>query len=510
MAILETEIESGKVRGALSGYQRAAVYRGIPYAKAPVGSLRWKAPQPIEHWEGTRDCWQFGPMPYQAVPDKPIPGREVIGMDRELFGLPMSEDCLYLNVWTAAETKDAKLPVVLWFFGGGYMGGRGHEAFLDGDQYCKRGVIFVSANYRVNIFGFFCHPQLAKEDAHHSSGNYGVMDQMAALDWVRKNIASFGGDPDQICLMGLSAGSRSVQNLCLAPMCRGKFKRAIHMSGAGMGSWQSLMRWDLETAGAVGKEFLRRAGIRDIKEAREMSAEAIFAEFTRQKKDYLGWKVMRPCIDGYLFHKPFLELYREKQFADVDYMIGVTADENDGFYKNPDPDDIPAFVEMMEKNYGEKADEMLEAYGLGEEEKMKANILRFRTDDLRAAALSFCEFLTANDDRAPYLYYFDHVPKGNPEGVGAYHGMDEIYALGSLHRSERRYEGEDYEISNRMADYFTNFIRKGNPNAAGLPEWEAYRHGERNAMTFAHGGGMKQVPVNDVVNYKISTSLGLQ
>ena len=365
----------------------------------------------------------------------------------------------------------------------------------------------MTVNYRVNIFGFLCHPELVEEDEHHSSGNYGILDQIAALKWVKRNIKAFGGDPENIGVMGLSAGSRTVQNLCLCPQTRGDIRHAINMSGGGMGSWQTLMKWDLEAAGAVGEQFFAKAGIRNVEVARNMSSAELFQAFIKQKNDYTGWKVMRPCIDGYLFQDQFIDLYHRKEFADIDYLIGVTADENDGFWRNPDPDDISAFVKMMEENYGDEAGEMLTAYGMGNEELMKKNILRFRTDDLRAAALSWCEFLTGNGYRTPYMYYFDHVPEDNPPGVGAYHSMDEIYALASLHRSVRRYRGEDYDIANRMADYFTNFMKTGNPNGEGLPVWEGYRQGEYNAMTFADGGGMKPVPLNDVVKYKMRTSL---
>lgn len=507
MPLLETAVESGKVKGIVSGVQSVAVYRGIPFAKPPVGSLRWRAPQPAEKWDGTRLCCEFGPMPYQSFVGKHIPGREIMTVDRERFGLPMSEDCLYLNIWTPAESTGDKLPVALFFFGGGYMGGRGNDPCLDGDMYAKRGMVFVSVNYRVNIFGFLCHPALAEEDPNGSSGNYGIMDQIAALKWVRRNIAAFGGDPDNIGIMGLSAGSRSVQNMCLCPQTQGDFKHAINMSGAGIGSWQSLMKWDLEAAGAVGEQFFGKAGIQSVEQARAMSTEEIFQAFLRQKGAYVGWKVMRPCIDGYLFSAPFMELYHRGAYANVDYLIGVTADENDGFYRNPDPDDVPAFVKMMEENYGPRAGEMLAVYGLGDDARMKESILRFRTDDLRAAALAWCEFLVEHREKAPYLYYFDHVPKDNPPGVGAYHGLDEIYAVDSLHRSLRRYAGEDYDIAARMADYFTNFLKTGDPNGKWLPAWESYRRGAYNAMTFAHGGGMKTVPVNDVVMYKLETSL---
>lgn len=508
MALLETKTESGRVRGILSGYQKTAVYRGIPFAKPPVGRLRWRAPQPATPWEGVRDCSIFGPMPWQEPEEKaPVPEREVMYLNNKHFGLPMSEDCLYLNVWTPAQHTEERLPVLLWFFGGGYTVGRANGACVDGDMYAKRGVIFVSANYRLNVFGFLCHPELAKEDAHGSSGNYGIMDQIAALKWVKRNIAAFGGDPENISVMGLSAGSRTVQNLCLCPFTQQDIQHAINMSGAGIGSWQSLLKWDLEEAGKVGTEFFKKAGIRDVEQARQLPAAKLMEEFRRQQRDYVGWKVMRPCIDGYLFQAQFIDLYKERRFADISYMIGVAADENDGFYKNPDPDKPEKFIELIRENYGEQAKEMLKIYGIEEPERFKESMLRLRTDDLRAAALAWCEYLTEVSCKRPYLYYFDHVPKSNPKGVGAYHGMDEIFALDSLHRAERRYSGEDYEVAARMADYFTNFIKCGNPNGSGLPEWKAYEHGAYNAMTFAHGGGMKRVPTNEVIDYKMKFSL---
>src|SRR6201996_1636746 len=256
MPLAEVRTEAGLVSGVANSTGDVTAYKGIPFAAPPVGELRWKAPEPVKHWDGVRKCDAFGPSPMQ---DKPIPFA-VYTSEFLIPEAPISEDCLYLNVWTGAKAKTEKKAVFVWIYGGGFTSGGSACDIYNGEALAKKGVVFVSINYRVGVFGFFAHPELTKESLIHSSGNYGLMDQIAALKWVKKNIAAFGGDPDNVTIAGQSAGSMSVNALVSSPLTKGLFNRAIAESGSLTVKNPILPANTLKNAEADGAKTAEKAG----------------------------------------------------------------------------------------------------------------------------------------------------------------------------------------------------------------------------------------------------------
>ena len=306
MALTRVETKYGTILGQPSGNQRVSVFKGVPFAKPPVGELRWKAPQKPDPWEGEYKAYTFSPIPMQWRHPKGS------WAQKELYPteLPRSEDCLYLNVWTPAESPDEKLPVLFYIFGGGCFQGYGSKIELDGDGYGKRGCIFVTINYRLHIFGFLAHPELSAETDYHGSGNYGYMDQIAALDWVKENIAAFGGDPDNITVYGQSAGAGSTVNMMTSPLSRNKFKRAIIQSSGGFLGKKFARVNTLAEQEAKGKKFLDYVGVSTIEEARLIPAETLQGIYERYARENNFDMQGSPCIDNYVIDKTRDEVFK--------------------------------------------------------------------------------------------------------------------------------------------------------------------------------------------------------
>ena len=320
-------VEGGQVQGVPSENPEVLVFKGIPYAAPPVGDLRWQAPQPVTPWEGVRTCDTFGDIAWQ--PGAP-PG--TFYYDEYYWeGTPdQNEDCLYLNVWAPSATvgkSDAKLPVAMWIHGGGYMNGYGFEVSMDGDKWAERGVILVTINYRLGTFGFLSHPELTAEQGQ--SGNYGTMDQIAALQWVHDNIAAFGGDPDRITVFGQSAGAMSVKNLLTSPLSRGLFAGAIIQSGGGVGL--RLLSPTESTPQSFydeqGKAIMDHSGLTDLSLMREASAETVFAASGKYSADGKGWVMLSPHIDGKVLTEDFDQALYDGSLAPVPIMIGYNKDD---------------------------------------------------------------------------------------------------------------------------------------------------------------------------------------
>lgn len=422
MALLEARTGYGLIRGRQEeGY---TVFKGIPYAKPPVGEGRFAPPREPDAWEGIYEADHFGAVAMQmALPEGSFYHKEFYQYPE--FAVETSEDCLYLTVWTPADRAEEKLPVAFWIHGGAFLQGHGHEIEFDGEEYCRRGVVLVSINYRLGVFGFLAHPWLDEESGRGVSGNYGIMDQIAALRWVRENIAAFGGDPENITVFGQSAGCMSVQSLVSTPLTADWIGKAIFQSGAGY--CIAMKTVPLEEARKVGEEFVELCQVEDLNELRDLPAEVILEKQVALLERHQGRLPFSPTEDGYVLDGDFDTLLERGDMKDIPYMMGSTAQD---LGTAPDKDEpgmlYHGCVAMSRK---------LEELG-----------------------------------RNPaYVYYFTRRPLG--DDAGAFHSSELWYMFGTLRRSWRPKEEADYMLSSRMLDAWTNFMKHGNPGGAGGDSW---------------------------------------
>lgn len=423
-------IEGGQIQGVLTDSSNVMVYKGIPYAAPPVGDLRWKKPQPVVAWEGVKVADTWGPAAMQAK------HQEGQFYTKEFYwqGDPeMSEDCLYLNVWAPAGTvgkTDAKLPVAMWIHGGAYMGGYGYEVTMDGDDWARHGVILVTINYRLGILGFLSHPLLAEEDPDHISGNYGTYDQAAALKWIHDNIAQFGGDPDNITVFGQSAGAQSVKTMVVSPQTKGLVSKAIIQSIGGIGEafqWMTEEQYE-----KIGKDIMDAGGLTTLEQMRSASYDDLMAAYSKYVADTKQFLMLSPHLDGHLLTTDFTTAAMQNQIADIPYIIGHTA--NDIFPTLGDADN------------------------------------------------RFCEVRDSIGAYKAYEYSFNRRLPGDDNG--AFHSSELWYTFHTLKNSWRPFTKSDYDLSDQMVDYWTNFAKTGNPNADGQNTWRAYTKADPFVIQF--------------------------
>ena len=423
------ETKKGKITGVDRGDY--VEYRGIPYAKPPTGELRWKAPQPVEPWEGVLEATEWTCRAMQDTgPGAPPYDKEFY--DDPAWLPPVSEDCLYLHIWAPKGKGKTPYPVALWIHGGAFMGGYASEKEFDGAAYCRRGVILVSIEYRLNIFGFLAHPALSAENERHISGNYGMLDQVMALDFVYENIAAFGGDPENITIFGQSAGAMSVQTLVSSRLTGNKIAKAIMQSG---GSYGGGMHRDITLAEQEGYGLILQdlLGAENIREMRAMPAGKIAAAMPQ-------WLMtvnipnfglfMAPTMDQYLLEGTYYGLMDEGKIRDIPYMLGSLRD------------DMMVTPQMKETG---------------------------AHSALYQGCIDFSKKLEELGRESAYVYYFSRPLPG--DDFGAFHSAELWYMFGTMDRCWRPWETRDYELSGRMLDYWTNFMKTGDPNGAGLPVW---------------------------------------
>ena len=467
-------VEGGRIQGVPADIKGVTVYRGIPFAAPPVGENRWKAPQPVIPWDGVRVCDKFGHPAFQGVH---YPG----GYTTEWgYGdeSPYSEDCLYLNVWTKKPGQtDAKLPVALWIFGGGMREGWGSEPEFDGQEWADKDVVLVSFNYRVGPFGFFAHPELSAEDPEHATGNWGTLDQIQAMKWVRENIAQFGGDPDNVMIFGQSAGSRSVKFLCSSPLARGLFNKAVIMSGSGLVKpdsenqqpprnvpamfampQQSMLT--LAEAEQSVKEVTDWANLKTADQLRSASTETIYALGTvysnvTGKRSALTAAPISPYIDGYVLPESFDDACLDGSLAQVPYLIGFTLND----------------AGNME---GQIVDFCLNREEMGG----------------RAYAYQFARPLP-DDGRHPEV---------TERLRGAFHSSDLWYVFKSLKHCWRPWTQGDWDLSAKMLTAWSNFAKYGDPNGAEGGAWKPLTEDNRQFMVFKLDG-------NDAEDSELGTPL---
>jgi para-nitrobenzyl esterase len=449
----------GKVEGLKEDNIR--IYQGIPFAKPPLGELRWKAPQSPVTWKGIKKCVAFSASPFQP---KPVPFQcwteEFIAPPS-----PLSEDCLYLNVWTGAVSANEKRPVFVWIYGGGFNSGSAACDIYDGKEYAKNGIVFVSINYRVGALGFMAHPELTKE-GQGTSGNYGLMDQVAALKWVNENIAAFGGDPSRVTIAGQSAGAMSVNALIASPFAKGFFQRAISESGGMFGGLRSATLSDGEKAGLVLQE---KSGAQNMESLRSLPADSIL-RFSQG----MGALRFGPIRDGMFLPTDLDKALDERRFNQVDFLSGWVSGDGALFgVTKISPED---FIKQMNDRYGKKSEKLIALLPHETLEQASASLLKLNL--ISFAVLSPYRFSKYNS-KPSYIYEFTHVPVDKPgfPNFGAFHTSEVPYALHNLHLWKRPWLPQDQSIEKNMSKYWINFIRSGNPNGSGLPEWKTYDTG---------------------------------
>jgi para-nitrobenzyl esterase len=469
---LTIKTDKGKIHGKLSSDGHVRVYLGVPYAAPPIGPLRWQPPQPAEKWSSTRETTNFG---YHCMqPD--------IFHDMQFRDPGQSEDCLTLNVWTPAKDKKTKLPVMVWIFGGGFVAGATSEARQEGEHLAHKGVVVVSMNYRLGLFGFFVHPDLVAESPQHAAGNYGLMDQTAALQWVKHNIAAFGGDPNNVTIFGESAGSFSVSAQMASPLAQGLFVRAIGESGAaftsrGLSFGSLADREKADPAWAMGT-----FGTSDLVALRAMSAQDLMHKMATQTSP--GRAGVGPDVDGYFLPEPVLQIYSEGKQAHVPLLAGWNRDEPSGLVaRNPQPATVESFTQTAQKTFGDRAAEFLKLYPATVDAEAVRSTIDFAGDTFIAfGTWEWLEAQVATGGTQVYRYHFERPApedKYHPAGSGAFHSDEIDYVFGTLNaRPEAVWQPEDQKLSDLVETYWTNFARTGNPNGGGAPDWPQYNAGD--------------------------------
>lgn len=467
--------------GTIDGVEQDGIliYKGIPFAAPPVGDLRWKAPAPVQPWEGVKKT--------DAYCDACMQAENAMGNTA-----PVSEDCLYLNVWTPAKMTDEKIPVIYWVHGGGYSGGSTSTPMYDGAGFAERGVVMVSVAYRLGPFGFLAHPELSRESGK-GSGAYGLLDMIEGLKWVRDNISRFGGDPSNVTIFGHSAGGAAISLLAATPLTKGLFHRAICMSGGSFTPLQisqegmGLSIPSLSFAEQNGEEFFKKMGAGDINEARALSAGDVQKALTGA----MGGIRFRPAADGYVISNDLYSLHQEGNFNYTPILLGHTSDEVGAFGGNMK---ITAdqFVKQIKAQYGSGADIILKTYPHSTAEEATGSSRDLRNDSSFSwNTWTWSRLQSRNGKNKAYQYYFDYHPD-SPDG-GSGHGSDVPYAFRTLGGPAAAGEDE-LKLSDMINSYWINFARSGDPNGPGLPEWTAFEEDNQKVMVFDADPGSRPIP----------------
>jgi para-nitrobenzyl esterase len=463
LRFVQARTEGGTIEGVVSADGKVRTFKGIPYAAPPVGPLRWKAPQPVVAWTGVRKAVDYGPRPMQGP----------IYADMVFHDQGPSEDCLYLNMWMPENSGQAKLPVMVWIFGGGFVAGSSSEPRQDAGNLCKKGVLVVSFNYRLGVFGFLAHPDLARE-AGGSSGNYGLMDQVAALKWVKRNIAAFGGDPGNITVFGESAGSFSVSALIASPQARGLFTRAIGESGAFLS--QTLPMKTRAVAEAEGAAFAASLGKPSLAELRAAPADEILAAALK-RPIFDFW----PIVDGTFMPGDCASIYGAGSQQHVPLLAGWNRDEGSAgdFFDGLEPT-AANYAARLKAKYGARAEGFLKAYPASTDAEAK----RAAADVDGDAFIGYCTWKWLELQRSTggcptYRYEFDQtlpLPADAAPGTEprAPHAGEIEFVFRVLSSRNLPWRDEDRKVSELMSSYWTNFAKAGDPNGPGLPVWPRY------------------------------------
>jgi para-nitrobenzyl esterase len=464
------QVDGGQITGTPGWGWGVREYLGIPFASPPIGNLRWRPPQPVVSWHGVRAADRFAPscMQSQYSANSGSWNRGLINT---------SEDCLYLNVWTPAASAGERLPVMVWIYGGGGTHGSSAEPIYDGNAMAKKGVVVVSMNYRVNVFGWFAHPDLTRESEHHSSGNYGSLDQLAAIKWVKNNIAHFGGDADKVTIWGESGGSRSVNFLAASPLLKGYARGAIAESHTSLGRMTTLAG-----AEATGVAFAKAAGKTSMADLRAMSAADILDVFEKNQTGLNG-----AIVDGWFLPDDIYTIYSRGRQNDLPLITGGTNDEGGNLGaggtggRGGSPDNLTKYRQWAKQNFGDQSDRLLALYpATTDAEAVKAyhDVNR----DINYAGHRTWAKLQATTGKAPvFIYDFSHIPPhpqgngNNPAaGIGATHFSEVIYVFNNLRVKDYPWTEGDRVVAEKMAIWWSNFAKNGTPNGPGVENWPVY------------------------------------
>jgi len=454
-------LDAGLIRGADTSVEGIRVFRGIPFTAPPVGDLRWRMPQPVHGWDGVRDATHFGNICIQP------PGRGRLNIAVLPDSPPMSEDCLYLNVWTPAEASSDRLAVMVYFYGGAWTEGAGSIPLYDGTALAEKGVIVVTMNYRLGPFGFFAHPALTADSGTNSSGNYGLGDKIASLQWVQQNIAAFGGDPDNVTVFGQSAGAASIATLVASPLARGLFQRAISQSGTWMGLSPSNEMRTRESAEQAGIEQAAAAGAATAAQLRELSADAVVAHL----------RSAGVIVDGWVMPEDANTVFESGRQNAVDVLTG--SNKNDSFF--PARPDLEAFRERMTRQWGDLAERYFAAYPAATGEEAAAMTSQTSNDGTFWISRIFAEYQHKLGKRAWVYQFAQNPPGGNGADFPASHAAELPYVFNNLGElplypdaSTAYWSGHsapDAAVADQMSTYWTNFAKTGDPNGPGVPQW---------------------------------------
>lgn len=477
--IPQARVTGGTVAGVVG--DGLSMFKGIPFTAAPVGNLRWKAPQPVKAWSGVRKATAFG----AGCMQNPAMAKQMGS------NAPLSEDCLFVDVWTPAHSAGEKLPVIAWIYGGGFNGGLTSVPLYDGANLARKGVVFVSISYRVGPFGFLATPELSRESGH-GSGNYGLLDQIAGLKWVQANIARFGGDPAKVTLLGHSAGAFAVSMLAASPLAKGLFRGVIAESGANFAPaqdspWDGTSFQSLRMAESSGTAWLASLGVSTLAEARALPAQKV-EEAQRAPGAPRFW----PPLDGYVVPADEYALWQQRRFNDVPVLVGSNSDEAASFGVRKI--DSAAFEGDVRGGYGTRADTILAAYPhASEADATRAGKFLRRDTTFGWTGYTWARLQAENGKAKSWLYYFDRPSERNPDGSG--HGQEVGLVFGNIGVSGRPpATPEDLAISKQMQGYWVNFATNGDPNGPGLAEWPAFSDVYPVAMRIGADPGPAPVP----------------
>ncbi|MBR1393342.1 MAG: carboxylesterase family protein [Ruminococcus sp.] len=484
--IRTAKTEYGTVRGLPAADPRITSFKGIPFAAPPVGENRWRAPQPCESWKGVRDCYAFAPISMQ---DTPGLGTDIYCREWHVDpDIAISEDCLYLNVWTGAKSTDEKQPVLVWFFGGGFQWGYTSEMEFDGERIARRGIVVVTVNYRLGAFGFLTHPELASSQPD-APANFGCLDQQAGIKWVKRNIAAFGGDPDNITIAGQSAGGGSVmaQMACLDN--EGLFQRATVMSGMFKNPYylnRFFVPLSLEEAGKLGEQLFEALGVKTLAEARQLDAETVKSKYSELRNE--GKVFFNIVNDGRFCTGDSLKAFWEGRRCRVPVMSGNTEDEFKEHIGAANEEELKGFAA---ERFGKDAEQFLSF--------PEANIndgdgyAPVSSIELGAKSAFIAESRLPDANSCYYYRFAPDIP--GEDHPGTFHSVDLWFFFETLAKCTRPYEGRHYDIARQICDYWCNFIKTGDPNGFDingnrLPEWKPYTDTDRNEMEFTPDGAL--------------------
>ncbi len=476
-------LDAGMVTGVPASSPDVRVFKGIPFAAPPVGNLRWRAPKPPAHWTEVRKADQFGPICMQAAPN---------GSDQKV-----SEDCLYLNVWTGARSASEKRPVMVWIYGGGYNTGSGSQPLYDGEALAKKGVVVVTFNYRLGVFGFFSYPELSMESGREATGNFGLLDSIAALRWVKKNIAAFGGDPARVTIFGESAGAGMVANLMTVVQAKGLFERAIGDSSAWSTATLAKLK-TLEDAEEEGVRYANSLGAKSLADLRAKPADVILK----------GGRGAGMIVDGAYVREEPSKIFAEGQQAEVPVLVGSNRDESFG----GNPKSAAQFTDQVHKRFGDLAENFLKIYPAANDEEARESAFFSGRDEMAFLMRNWARLVARSDKGKAWVYYFTQQPPRVPNARGPFapgphgsatHVSEVAYVFDHLDKG-REWTEADRKVADTMSSYWVNFAAAGDPNGKGLAKWTAWGDKTETPMVFGNAPEGRQIPSESGLKFYLS------